>query len=449
MIHKSHFQSTKRRQRIGSNHASKLSSIMILSTSTIWIVILSATMMIMKVEGAHSARRPSRVSSLMSSSYSDAKYDRSITTFSSDGRLLQVEYGMEASNKGQSVACLELDWMNVTSTNLYLSGSKYQKKRRHSFSAICVAIVVEEGEPSLPHDSTTTTTTTTTKLEEKEVGTIAKAEKIHRIDNHCLLITTGLIGDGKALAQMARTSCQRMRLTYGETPTLNEISQQVSQIQHQLTRTAGARPFGVTATILGVDPYPTDNHDNNEERDIFTHDLFVNHDDDDVTNGKDDYSTNVYETEDSDEEEDDLVEDDLGKPRLFQSEPGGIVEEYHACAAGKARTKLESQLMQLRQSLMEKANDMVTTLHTNNAHNSDDDDDYDIDDHLKSNLLGEMVKGVAQTMFDTEETNAKRLDIWVVESDVECRGGTRIRCAKYVARNDLDRVQRIFANDEH
>jgi hypothetical protein len=43
----------------------------------------------------------------------ETRYDCSITTFSADGRLVQVEYGMEASARGSTVAALEVSKLGI------------------------------------------------------------------------------------------------------------------------------------------------------------------------------------------------------------------------------------------------------------------------------------------------------------------------------------------------
>ena len=341
-------------------------------------------------------------------SKNNAKYDRSITTFSNQGRLLQVEYGIEASNQGHSVVCLQLDW-NPTDTSPH---SQIQ-----SFSAVCVALVV-------PTPSTTNTNTNndenseiTNNSQDMEVSLTVKAQKIHRIDDHCLLLTTGLIGDGRALAQSTRLSCQKMRLMYGETPTLSEIAHHVSEIQHELTRTSGARPFGVTATIFGVDPYSFYEDDSNEMED----------------------DSNEMQVDDT------LI----GKTRLFQSEPGGILEEFYACAAGKNRKNYEKKLMEVRQSLLQ----MADTYAAQMFDEKEDDINSQSTNQIHSKILGDMVKGVGEVLFDSNEDKNKNekvklIDLWVIESDrhMERRGGARIRCAKNVSRDDLKSLQAIFSS---
>jgi 20S proteasome alpha/beta subunit len=168
------------------------------------------------------------------------KYDRAITTFSADGRLQQVEYGMEAANRGESVVAAKI---NQT-----------------------LALVV------VP-------------------ATTAGGNKIHRIDAHILMATAGLAGDGRALASALRSSCQRHLLSYGERPTVQEAAQMAAQIQHDLTKTAGARPLGCTAIVVGVDESGND---------------------DDVP----------------------------GEVQIYHTDPGGVLEHCNYCVAGKNKNRI-------------------------------------------------------------------------------------------------------------
>jgi proteasome alpha subunit len=150
-------------------------------------------------EGSSAAHSRRRITIRESSS--NVPYDRSITTFSPDGRLSQVEYAMEATRRGDPVVTFLL----------------YQRQKR--------AFLI-----------------------------LKNSDKLHRIDRHILLITTGLAGDGHALASHLRAVCQQHRLSYGEAPTIEEISEQAARLQHDLTKTSGARPLGCTAIVLGVLP---------------------------------------------------------------------------------------------------------------------------------------------------------------------------------------------------
>lgn len=165
------------------------------------------------VDSAHSRRRAVSYRGM-------ERYDRSITTFSPDGRLEQVEYGMEASLRGSTVAAMQTP------------------------DGICFLV------KNSSHG------------------------KVHRLDHHLWLVTAGLSGDSRLLASVLRDSCQKLRLNFGEAPTVKEVARLAGQVQHELTRTGGRRPLGCTAIVIGIDPS-------------------------------------------SDEES-------LGTPRLFQTDPGGV-----------------------------------------------------------------------------------------------------------------------------
>lgn len=292
-------------------------------------VLLSISILTLQHVPLSNAAHPARRRVVESGPGRNAKYDRSITTFSEDGKLLQVEYGIEASNRGSTVACLR--W-NSPETN-------------NKASAIVIALALDNDDAN------------------------AAARKVHRLDAHCLLVATGLAGDGRALADEARVDCQRFRLRNGETPTVSEIAESVANRQHALTTMAGARPFGVTATVVGVD--------------------------------------------------------EGGAARLFRSEPGGVVDEYVACAAGRCRRQAERELVRALETI------------------SGDD----------ATALSDAVRLTANAVFEADRS-CQSVDLWVIESssatEEEEENGAimRIRFAKRVRRDDLQKVKRIFGGAE-
>ncbi len=157
------------------------------------------------VQNAHAAHSRRRIE-VAKNTNSQQRYDRSITTFDPSGRLLQVEYSIEATKRGENIMAFLAD-----------DGS----------------IVVLVAQP-------------------KERAT--RSAKVHRIDDHLWLFTAGLSGDARTLAAYLRSSARQHKLSYGEPMTVEEAAQQSAATQHTLTRFGGARPLGCTAIVLGRNP---------------------------------------------------------------------------------------------------------------------------------------------------------------------------------------------------
>jgi len=78
-------------------------------------------------------------------------------------------------------------------------------------------------------------------------------KKIALIDHHICTAFTGLNADARIVVNNARIEAQSYRLTYDETPSINYVSQHVASIMQRFTQTGGARPFGMSIMIAGVD----------------------------------------------------------------------------------------------------------------------------------------------------------------------------------------------------
>ncbi len=137
-----------------------------------------------------------------------AGYDRAITVFSPEGRLYQVEYAREAVRRGTTAIGLKCKDGVILSVD-----------RRISSKLI-------------------------------EVDSV---EKIFQIDDHIMAATSGLVADARVLIDRARVESQIHRITYGEPITVESLAKRICDIKQAYTQHGGARPFGISLLIGGID----------------------------------------------------------------------------------------------------------------------------------------------------------------------------------------------------
>lgn len=144
----------------------------------------------------------------MQGGHQQQAYDRGVTVFSPDGRLYQVEYAREAVKQGSAA----------------------------------VGIKTDEGVVLAVH------TRTRSKLMESE-----SVEKIHKADDHVGVATAGHVADARQLVDYARRIAQTEHLRYEEPGSVETITKAVTDHVQQTTQTGGARPYGASLLIAGVD----------------------------------------------------------------------------------------------------------------------------------------------------------------------------------------------------
>ncbi|MFA6951906.1 MAG: archaeal proteasome endopeptidase complex subunit alpha [Candidatus Methanomethylophilaceae archaeon] len=135
-------------------------------------------------------------------------YDRGITVFSPDGRLFQVEYAREAVKKGTTTI-----------------GLKFKDG----------AILVVDKRVS-------------SKLVEPE-----SIEKIYDIDDYIGCATSGLVADARVLVDEARKDAQVHKVNFGENISVEMLVKKVCDYKQQFTQYGGARPFGTSLLMAGID----------------------------------------------------------------------------------------------------------------------------------------------------------------------------------------------------
>ena len=136
-------------------------------------------------------------------------YDRAITLFNPDGRILQVEYAKRTVSQGFAA--------------VGLTGKD------------CVVFVADR------------------KAHELEKLVIPESiEKVFQIDLHIGAAISGMIADGRMLIDKAQNNAQEYKMTYNQPADVLLIVKGISAEMQALTQYGGARPFGVSILFGGV-----------------------------------------------------------------------------------------------------------------------------------------------------------------------------------------------------
>jgi len=142
-----------------------------------------------------------------------SEYDRGVNTFSPEGRLIQVEYAIEAVKHGSTVIGIEVP-----------EG---------------VVLAVEKR-------------LTSPLLEPKSI------EKIMEIDAHVGCAMSGLTADARTLIDRARVECMNHRFTYNEPMDVHSITQSLCDVALRFGEEGDdeedrmSRPFGVALLMAGM-----------------------------------------------------------------------------------------------------------------------------------------------------------------------------------------------------
>lgn len=139
-------------------------------------------------------------------------YDRSITMFSPDGRLLQVEYAKKTVRQGSTA----------------------------------IGIVCKDGVVLV--------------ADKRIVGKLVVAEsveKVFQIDDHIAATAAGIISDARVLVERAQLKAQQHHVTFDSGIDVLSVVKEMSDLCQFTTQSAGLRPFGVSLLVAGVDDEPT------------------------------------------------------------------------------------------------------------------------------------------------------------------------------------------------
>lgn len=135
-------------------------------------------------------------------------YDRAITMFSPDGRLLQVEYAKKTVRQGSTAIGI------VCRDGVVLLADK----------RIVDTLVIPEA-----------------------------VEKIWQVDDHIASTASGILSDARVLVERAQLRAQQHRVTYDSAVDILTIVKDISNLAQFCTQSGGLRPFGVSLLVAGVD----------------------------------------------------------------------------------------------------------------------------------------------------------------------------------------------------
>jgi len=146
-------------------------------------------------------------------SENDANYDRGVTLYSPDGRILQIEYARITAKRGSPVVIVS-----------------YQNKKSNDVGIICSTV-----QPQSP-------------LKKSNIN-----NKIMKLSENLWYTMAGITCDGLFLFREAQRFINDHHFSYEEKPSINSIVSHISEIMHSYTCIGGMRPLGTSGVFFGVE----------------------------------------------------------------------------------------------------------------------------------------------------------------------------------------------------
>jgi proteasome alpha subunit len=150
-------------------------------------------------------------------------YDRTATMFSPEGHLLQVEYAEKTVRLGSSSIGM------VCSDGVFILADK--------------------------------------RVDDKLIVP-KSANKIYEVDSHIISSVAGIVSDARVLIEKSQILAQQHRVTYDSPIEPELIVKEISNIKQQFSQYGGARPFGVSMMVAGM---------NNGKPELYTSDVTGNY----------------------------------------------------------------------------------------------------------------------------------------------------------------------------
>ena len=150
-------------------------------------------------------------------------YDRTATMFSPEGHLLQVEYAEKTIRLGSSSVGM------ICSDGVFIVADKRITDR----------LIVQKS-----------------------------ANKIYEIDSHIISSVAGITSDARVLVEKAQVLAQQHRITYDSPIEPELIIKEIANTKQQFTQYGGARPFGVSLMVAGM---------NGKNPELYTSDITGNY----------------------------------------------------------------------------------------------------------------------------------------------------------------------------
>ena len=150
-------------------------------------------------------------------------YDRTATMFSPEGHLLQVEYAEKTVRLGSASIGM------TCSDGVFILADKRIKDK----------LIMQQS-----------------------------ANKIYEIDSHIISSVAGIVSDARVLIERVQVISQQHRITYDSPIETELIIKEISNIKQQFTQYGGARPFGASLMVAGI---------NGKKPELYTSDITGNY----------------------------------------------------------------------------------------------------------------------------------------------------------------------------